>query len=56
MVAPEIVGLEEEEDAAAGLVANEGSCCGVEARARRSEVPFDPGGATRTQRLSCSGW
>jgi hypothetical protein len=56
VVAPEIVCLEEQEYPAARLVPNGSDLSRVVARAKSSVVPLDPGGATTTQRLSCSGW
>ena len=58
MIALEIVGGEEEEDAPAGLIADKVACSGVAARARRMVVASAgaPGGRMVTQRLSCAGW
>ena len=54
-VARKVVGAQKQEYAAAGLLADEVICSGLDARASSKVVPEFPGGATTTQRLSCSG-
>jgi hypothetical protein len=51
VVPPEVVGVEEEEDAAAGLIADSVLLFGSEALARRSVAAPGPSGLRTTQRL-----
>jgi hypothetical protein len=55
VVAPEIVGVKEKEDAAPVWFPMRDDCSSPTARASSRSGPFEPGGATVTQRLSWAG-